>query len=377
MSEKPNQPLKFKPDLKEKIWGGKRLGRMYRVADSGRRIGEAWLIEDTVAVSDGPLAGLTMSEIVRRDPAGILGTLGQAAGCGASPAGAAAICRFPLLIKLLDASDVLSVQVHPDDAYARAREQQPFGKCEVWYVLEAEPGAQIIHGFKHHMSRDALRQAISEGRLADVLETVRVKPGDVVLNTPGTVHALGAGMLVYELQQFSDLTYRLYDWGRLENGRPRALHIDQSIEVADLAPFERHTIEPVTLSEAGFTRTCFAATRHFAGEIITIVSASAQQTTGASFHTLTALRGEGSIVFGEGRLTPLLAGESVVIPASLGAYQLVAASRPFVIARAYVPDLMDDIVRPLLARGVPAEAIAQLGGDGGRSDLRRLLATHS
>ncbi len=375
MSEEPDQPLKFRPDLRDKIWGGRRLGRMYRVGDSQRRIGEAWLIEDSVVVSGGALDGLPLSEIVRRDPAGVLGTLGQAAGCEASPNGAAAICRFPLLIKLLDAADALSVQVHPDDAYARAREGQPFGKCEVWYVLEAEPGAQIIHGFKRRMSRDTLRQVIAEGRLADALETVPVKPGDVVLNTPGTVHALGAGMLVYELQQFSDLTYRLYDWGRLENGRPRALHIDQSIEVADLTPFERHTIEPVVLSDAGVKRACIAATRHFAGEILTIVSASAQQTTGASFHTLTALRGEGSVVHGAGRLMPLVAGESLVIPASLGAYQIVAASRPFVIARAYVPDLMEDIARPLLARGVSAEAIAQLGGDGDRSDLRRLLAT--
>lgn len=376
MSEKPNEPLKFRPHLKDKIWGGKRLGRMYRVADSQRRIGEAWLIEDSVAVTGGALDGLTLSEAVSRDPAGILGTLGQAAGCGESPASAAALCRFPLLIKLLDASDVLSVQVHPDDAYARAREGQPFGKCEVWYVLEAEPGAQIIHGFKRRLSRDELRQAITQGRLADVLETVQVKPGDIVLNTPGTVHALGAGMLVYELQQFSDLTYRLYDWGRLENGRPRALHIDQSIEVADLAPFERHTIEPLVVSDAGVKRAYFAATRHFAGEILTIVSASAQQTTGASFHTLTALRGEGSVVYAESRLMSLAAGESVIIPANLGDYQIVASSRPFVVARAYVPDLMQDIAQPLLARGIPAEAIAQLGGDGDRSDLRRLLATN-
>lgn len=372
-----NEPFKFKPHLKDKLWGGKRLGRMYRVEDTQRRIGEAWLIEDTVTASSGDCAGLTLSEIVSRDPAGILGTLGQAAGCEESPSGASAICRFPLLIKLLDASDVLSVQVHPDDAYARERERQPFGKCEVWYVLEAEPGAQIIHGFKHPMLRDELRQVIAQGRLADVLQTVQVKPGDVVLNTPGTVHALGAGMLVYELQQFSDLTYRLHDWDRLENGRPRALHIEQSIEVADLAPFERHTIEPVVLSDAGVKRVCFAATRHFAGEILTIVSASAEQTTGASFHTLTALRGEGNIVYGEGRLMPLIAGESVVVPASLGSYQIVAASRPFVVARAYVPDLMEDIVQPLLARGVAAETIARLGGDGERSDLRRLLAAGS
>lgn len=373
MSEKRYEPLKLRPHLKNRIWGGRRLGRLYRVADSQRRIGEAWLIEDSATIIGGPLDGQSLGDVVRRDPAGIPGTLGQAAGCEESPPGGAALCRFPLLIKLLDASEVLSVQVHPDDAYARAREGQPFGKCEVWYVLEAEPGAQIIHGFSRRLSRDELREVIAQGRLSDALERVPVKPGDVVLNTPGAVHALGAGMLVYELQQFSDLTYRLYDWERLEDGRPRPLHIDQSIEVADLAPFERHTIEPVLISEAGFRRACIVATPHFAGEILTIVSAAAQQTTGASFHALTVLRGEGSIAHNEGRLMTLAAGESVVIPAGLGDYQLVAASQPFVVARAYVPDLMEDIARPLLARGVPAEMIAQLGGDGDRSALRRLL----
>lgn len=373
MSEKQCEPLKLRPHLKDRIWGGRRLGRLYRVADSQRRIGEAWLIEDSATIIGGALDGLPLGDVVRRDPAGIPGTLGQAAGCEEVSSEGVALCRFPLLIKLLDAADVLSVQAHPDDAYARAREGQPFGKCEVWYVLEAEPGAQIIHGFNRRLSRDELREVIAQGRLADALERVLVKPGDVVLNTPGTVHALGAGMLVYELQQFSDLTYRLYDWDRLENGRPRPLHIEQAVEVADLTPFERHTIEPVVVSEAGFRRACIAATPHFAGDILTIASAAAQQTTGASFHALTALRGEGSVVYGESRLMSLVAGESVVIPARLGAYQLVAASRPFVVAKAYVPDLMEDIARPLLARGVPAEMIAQLGGDGDRSELRRLL----
>ena len=369
MNENQTYPLKFKPDLKDKIWGGKRLGRMYRVPDTHRLIGEAWLVEDSVTATGGALQGHSLRDIVSADPTAVMGTRGQAAGCDA-----AGLCNFPLLIKFLDANDVLSVQVHPDDAYAQAHEGQPFGKCEVWYVLEAEPGAKIIHGFKHRLTRDDLRRAIAEGRLVEVMEEVEVKAGDVVLNTPGTVHALGAGVLVYELQQFSDLTYRLYDWGRLENGRPRALHIDKSVNVADLEPFARHKIEPVVVNETGVSRTLFAATRHFAGELLTVASASAQATSAATFHVLTALRGEGNLIYGDGKLTVLAAGESVVVPAGLGDYQIVAASRPFVVAKAYVPDLMEDIVRPLRERGVSDEAIAQLGGDGNRSDLSRLLA---
>ena len=361
----PSQPLKFTPSLREKIWGGRRLGRMYRAPDPDRLYGEAWLIDDRVAAADGPLAGQQLRDIAGAAPADVLGSRNVTEELSA----------FPLLIKFLDAEDVLSVQVHPDDAYARRYEGQPFGKCEVWYVLEAEPGARIIHGFKAPLTKEDLRRVIAEGRLVEAMQEVEVRPGDVVMNTPGTVHALGKGMLIYELQQSSDLTYRLYDWDRQSEGAPRPLHIEPSIAVADLAPFTQHKTQPVVLAEAGVTRTVFAACRYFAAEMLSIPGAahSPQATTGATFHVLTALSGQGTITCGAGAVTTLSAGESALVPANLGPYRVEARSDPFVVIKAYVPDLMDDIVRPLRAYGISGEQIAQLGGDARRSDLRSLV----
>ncbi|MCS7060773.1 MAG: class I mannose-6-phosphate isomerase [Anaerolineae bacterium] len=374
MSRELTRPMMFRPALKDKIWGGQRLGRMYHLAETHRSIGEAWLVEESLCATGGAYPGHTLHEIVNLEASAILGARGLAAGCSS----VTQVCHFPLLIKLLDAADVLSVQVHPDDTYAQRREGQPFGKCEAWLVLEAEPGAKIIHGFKSRLSRDELRDLIEHNRLAEVLQEVEVKPGDVVLNTPGTVHALGAGLLVYELQQFSDLTYRLYDWGRLEAGRPRTLHIDQSLDVADLEPLSQHQIEPVTVQEVGVTRAYMVATPYFAGELLTIEGVSTEDTRAATFHIVTALRGEGSVTYtedGHNHDLNLSAGESIVVPACLGRYHLVATHQPWIVAKAYVPDLLADIAQPLLARGVAPSSIAQLGGDGDRSALRRLLAT--
>jgi len=353
------QPLKFTPILKDKIWGGRRLGRMYGADASRRLIGEAWLVDESAVVAEGPQAGTSLREVARADPAGVMGS--RAAGGRQD---------FPLLVKLLDADDVLSVQVHPDDAYAQAREGLPFGKCEVWLVLEAEPGASIIHGFRRRLTRDELRRAIAEGRLVDEMQQVEVKAGDVVLNTPGTVHALGKGMLIYELQQSSDLTYRLYDWGRLSDGVPRPLHIEQSIEVSDLQPFAAHKIQPVAFHEPGLTRAILSACRYFAAELLTLHTASAacdERTDGATFHILTALNGQALLRCGsEAAATALRQGESALIPADLGAYVLQADGGACAVVKAWVPDLVEEIVRPLLARGIPAARIAQLGGDGER-----------
>jgi mannose-6-phosphate isomerase len=209
------------------------------------------------------------------------------------------------------------------------------------------------------------------------MQEVEVKPGDVVLNTPGTVHALGKGMLIYELQQSSDLTYRLYDWDRVSDGVPRPLHIDQSIDVADLAPFAAHKIQPVAFQEHGLTRAVLSACRYFAAELLTFQAAGAateERTDGSTFHLLTALRGQGTLRWetgGEGMA--LRQGESALVPASLGPYTLRADGEGFAAVKAWVPDLAADIVKPLLARGIPAERIAQLGGDGARSDLRAVL----
>lgn len=355
-------PVKFRALLKEKVWGGHRIAAMFhRDTLADRPIGEAWVVWEGLRIEDGALRGWTLADLVRADPLAILGsrpTAGRALAASGSPA-------FPLLVKILDARDTLSVQVHPPDSYAQEHEGEPFGKAEVWYVLDAEPGARLIHGVKEPLTRARAEQAIETGTLNEVLDYIEVFAGDVILNLPGTVHALGDGILLYELQQSSDLTYRLYDWDRRDPSRP--LHIEKSLDVARLEPFAKHKIKPVELAERGGSRVFLCACNYFAAELLTIQSQFRERPLGICFHLLTVLKGKGLLRAAgpAAKEIELNRYESLLVPAALDEYQLQAAAdgEPLVVIKSYVPDLVEDVVRPLRDRGVSNEAILQLGGD--------------
>jgi mannose-6-phosphate isomerase len=278
---------------------------------------------------------------------------------------------FPLLVKFLDARENLSIQVHPDDTYARAREGWPFGKSEMWYVLGAEPGARVFHGLARDVSAEELGRVFSDGAPVDVLAQVEVHPGDVLINPPGTVHALGGGIVLYELQQSCDLTYRLYDWDRSAgNGPPRELHLDKGLEVIDARALTRHKVEPVVLAEPNYERAILCVSRYFVAERLTYSSRLRIEPPRPRFELLTVLVGRCRVRSGADEAWhPLRPGESVLLPAVHGAYEVEAAEGPSSVIRAYVPDLLADLVEPLRARGIPVEQIAQLGGDVTRSDL--------
>jgi len=201
------------PAMRHYLWGGEKLRRWGRSGESP--LAESW---DLSARQDGmSLAcdGTSLWEIFQRDFPGR---------------------EFPLLVKLIDAARDLSVQVHPDDRAARAA-GQPFGKSECWYVLEAEPGAKLAIGVEHETDPDEMRRAAEDGTLAEHLHWVTPRPGECYAIPSGQIHALGAGVMVAEFQQNSDTTYRLYDYGRLDaDGRPRPLHLERALEVADLSP---------------------------------------------------------------------------------------------------------------------------------------------
>jgi mannose-6-phosphate isomerase len=351
-------PLKFKSLPKEKVWGGSRIAaRFDRGIPAGRPIGEVWLVWDQLAVSNGPFQGGTLADLVRSYPVSLLGSQARP---GQEPA-------FPLLIKILDANDTLSVQVHPGDLYAQEHEGEPFGKAEVWLVLDAEPDAQLIHGVKRPLTRAAARGAIEDGALEDELEYVRVSPGDVIMVAPGTIHALGGGILLYELQQSSDLTYRLYDWDRRDPDRP--LHIEKSLDVARLDPFSTHKVTPVEVPEAGGTRVILCACERFAAELLQVRSAIAERPSGKSFHVLTALGGGGQVRYGarepmQVRLEP---GESVLVPAGLEEYEIQAGpgGEPFEVVKAFVPYRLEELASSLRERGISDEAMRQLRGEPG------------
>ncbi|NPA67988.1 MAG: mannose-6-phosphate isomerase [Chlorobi bacterium] len=222
-------PLKFRPVFKEKVWGGSGLRDYLNKPCYGDKTGESWEISDLPesesVVSEGIFSGLTLSDLIKRYKSDFTGSkVYEKFGN-----------EFPLLIKFIDAADDLSVQVHPDD-YTAKRKHGKSGKHELWYVIKADEDAELISGLREDVSEDMFRRLLAENRLETVLNTVRVSSGDVFYIPAGRIHALKKGVLLAEIQQPSDVTYRLYDWNRKGlDGKPRSLHIEEALDVADLS----------------------------------------------------------------------------------------------------------------------------------------------
>ncbi len=224
MSQTPLYPLRFEPIYQYRLWGGRRLGALLTapLPDDGP-IGEAWVLSDRTdhpsRVADGPLKGRTISQLLAQFPEQMMGKL------------AGRFRRFPLLLKFLDAREMLSVQVHPSDAHKDLLPAGETGKTEAWVVLEAGPESRIYAGLKPGTTEDGLRRALTNGTVADQLVCITPKPGDAVFLLAGTVHTLGGDIVVFEVQQNSDVTFRLYDWNHIDakTGQPRALQVDQAL----------------------------------------------------------------------------------------------------------------------------------------------------
>jgi mannose-6-phosphate isomerase len=227
MTSTPLYPLRFEPVFKSALWGGRRLAELFPGAPAEGPIAEAWVLSDqgenVSRVAVGPLTGTTLRELMRMRRRELLGDLADRHD------------TFPLLLKFLDARESLSVQVHPNDELARTLASVPRGKTEAWVVLHAEPDASIYAGLRAAVTRDEFEHALAAGTIEDYLHGFPAKPGDCIFIPAGTVHALGAGVTIFEVQQTSDVTYRLYDWGRVDarTGRPRELHVDAALACID------------------------------------------------------------------------------------------------------------------------------------------------
>jgi mannose-6-phosphate isomerase len=237
MKEMPLYPLRFEPIYQYRLWGGQRLRKLLSTPlPDEEPIGEAWLLSDRddhpSVVAEGPLRGKSLRRLLEEFPVQMLGRL-----CGH-------FARFPLLLKFLDVSGKLSVQVHPSDADRELIPAGDTGKTEAWVVLEAGPKARIFAGLKTFMRAAALRQAIAEGKVEERLASFTPNPGDTVLIPAGTVHSL-SDVLVFEIQQNSDVTFRLYDWGHLDprTGQRRGLQVAQAMACID---FRQGAIGPIT-----------------------------------------------------------------------------------------------------------------------------------
>lgn len=312
-------PFRLEASLHETIWGGRRLAQAgWKQLPSGQtRIGEAWETEVNTRVQTSPYTGRTLGELVNDLDVALLG----------QDAIAVFGHRFPLLAKFIDANAQLSLQVHPDDQYAARQEQGKSGKTEFWYVLDATPGARIVHGFAAASTREQVLQAIEATRLEELVHAEEVAPGDVIFVPAGTVHAIGGGILLYELQEYSDVTYRMYDYGRLDGeGRPRELHIERSLDVACFQPSARIKMQPVTLAQtAQYRDRCLVACRYFVTrELVLHTPTSIDGQTAGSCLILSSLDADLLVRYSTDvhACERLLRGQTMILPAALGAYRI-------------------------------------------------------
>jgi len=296
------QPFRLIPEYRERVWGGQRL------QPGPRSIGEAWIVYEQNKIAGGPNAGRTLGALAAAEGERLLGkrTL-RSTGL-----------RFPLLIKLLDCHDWLSIQVHPNDEQAQRLEgSEFFGKTEAWHILEAEIGAKLISGLRSGTTAEAVAQALKTNTILNVVEHLSVRAGDTIFIRAGTLHALGPGLLLYEVQQTSDLTYRVFDWNRPQSAG-RELHLEKSLVVIDPAATGR--AEPMPSGAEGIHT--LTACPYFALEMINVKSGPLMlDTQGESFHTLTVVEGQVQ-AGGDGWHETLRRFETVVIPAACGRYRL-------------------------------------------------------
>ncbi|HEU5479729.1 MAG TPA: type I phosphomannose isomerase catalytic subunit, partial [Candidatus Tumulicola sp.] len=268
MSDATLYPYVLDPKLAPAIWGGGELVADYgKRGDPNAKLGESWECWDADKVTNGALAGATVADLRARLGAELLGDLDPQR-------------IFPVLTKIITAHDWLSVQVHPDDAYAQRVEHQPNGKTECWYVFAAEPGAQLVLGWTRDTSRAEYERRVADGTLGDILRKIPVRAGDSIYIPAGMVHAIGAGVVLFETQQASDLTYRMFDWNRVgADGKPRELHVRKAADVLDYAAGTAGPLVQIAYRFEGLERLALIADRHFVVERIVATSDPASLAT--------------------------------------------------------------------------------------------------
>ena len=312
--------IKLNPAFKDYLWGGTKLRDEYGKKCDLDKVAESWELschkDGCSVVADGEYAGLTLPQYIEKAGKAVLGT-----DCEKFE-------YFPILIKLIDAKQNLSVQVHPDNDYAM-RVEGEYGKTEMWYVVDCEPGAGLLYGFKHEISKEEFRRRIEDNTLLEVTNRVEVHPGDVFFIEAGTLHAIGEGILIAEIQQNSNTTYRVYDYGRVGPDRkPRQLHIETAIDVTRLAPATRPCGRPQAKPEAfdGGSVLPLASCDYFTVKEMEVTSHAALMADEKSFHSLLLLDGSLTLSMG-GEKLEMKKGASVFVPAGSGDYTLTGKGR--------------------------------------------------
>ena len=298
--------LKLNPSYKDYLWGGHRLVEEFNKEYDGQVLAESWELschpDGPSRIANGEHAGKTLEEYIREQGRGVLG-----ANCSK-------FVEFPILIKLIDAKDNLSIQVHPDNEYALRTEGQ-YGKTEMWYVVDCLEGAFLYYGFKKEVSREELEERIENDTLLEVLNKVYVKKGDVLFIEAGTIHAIGKDILIAEIQQNSNVTYRVYDYGRVgKDGKKRELHVKKALDVTSRTPQELKSFSPDIADCDYFT----VDKIYLDGETMNRMFGSVSD---KSFVSILFLDGQGTIRCGEEKLE-YRKGDSFFLSAGSGAYDI-------------------------------------------------------
>ena len=299
-------PLKMKPFFKDYLWGGTRLKDEYNKDTALSIVAESWEVschpDGYSEVCNGALSGQTLDSVLRCNPGWV----------GDSCVG---LTEFPILIKLIDARDSLSLQVHPDDEYARAVEGQA-GKNEMWYIAEARPGAELILGFKEPLNKEDMRRVMAKNELLSYVRSVPVNAGDCYLVPAGLLHAIGKGIIIVEVQQTSNVTYRVHDYDRRDQyGNSRELHTEKAVDVID-----------TSLRAEVSSGRVLADWRYFKCDMLSVDGESQGFCGNGSFLCSVIVDGAVSLAWGGGTLE-LIKGDSVFVPAGLGPYKLNGSAK--------------------------------------------------
>lgn len=314
-------PLKFEPVFKEKVWGGQNLKTFFgKNLPSKKKIGESWEIsafgQDISIVADGPYKGQLFTDLIRKFGKPFVGyDIYQRFGD-----------KFPLLYKLIDAHEPFSVQVHPSDAFAIEFEDGSWGKTELWYVVQASSDARIFSGLKEWVDEEAFIKSIQDGTVQKCLQESEIKAGDSFYIPAGRVHGTKGSLVFFEIQENSDLSYRIYDWGRAGgDAKKRELHIDKALSVINYDDFEEAIVNPIVVQSGDVEHRLLLACDHFTVEKLMIKTAYGAKCEGEKFFVLFVLRGNGRLLYGKdlSASVALSTGEFVYLPASLGQYKVI------------------------------------------------------
>ncbi|TDW47190.1 mannose-6-phosphate isomerase type 1 [Flavobacterium sp. 270] len=304
-------PLQFEPILKERIWGGEKLKTILNKPITSKITGESWELStvegDVSVVSNGDLKGKSLTELIDETPNEILGTkVHERFGK-----------QFPLLFKYLDAREDLSIQVHPNDKLAKERHNS-FGKTEMWYVTQADADARIIVGFKENSSKEEYLKHLNDKTLVSILDTVKAKPGDVFFLETGTVHAIGAGLVVAEIQQTSDITYRLYDFDRKDaQGNTRELHVDLALDAINYNKVETQKKYETKANTSNVVVDC----PYFTTNFLPLEDKVEISKSGETFTVYMCIEGSFEIEYNGFKHT-YIKGDTVLVPAAINAFIL-------------------------------------------------------